>query len=941
MNFRRFAALSLALLMVCSLLPAGLAEAEEGEAADLWAQIYAFEEAALARKGARGGADPTAEDFAALSEAVEQLVVSSGDCLPGSVIRRGSFFYWTTREGEVCGYSPRLRARIHAAGPDREADPEALSGAVTTSFAARGGSPGGADVAVFQPYKGLDSSFTDQYPNEGIALAQALGGASTTYTGNAATVDQIAQALEDCAVVIFDSHGETDCYYYNLSGHYEDRVTEANTSYLCMQTNAGWTAADQAAVEGPYGTYYHCYNGGSADGLNYYCVDGTVFASHMTKPGANNFLWMAICLGMATDGLCKPLREKGVEVVYGYSQSVTFSGDYTYEGYFWDHMRAGHTVGDSFAYMKTQAGCNWDPAYSFYSLIKARYKCVAFPNVVSSEDSYQGHRTVNPASSTDSSAGDPHDPRYGACCIQTVNSSWTLFPQYRIEAVPNNEEWGTVSVSGNTIYACPKVGCYTAGYELLSGSAEITQNGDVFTLVTEGDCTVQINFASKTSATVSFVTPEGVSCEAISTYVGDGILLPAPVGAPAAGDHAYSFVGWTEQPVPDTEAQPDYLEADSLWTVDAESKTFYALYSYTVRDDSTEGKFVRLDRAPADWSGDYVLTWDGQVVLDASGRYTGTALGSAAAAAPLESTGMRLEDGVLYDVPEDYVYVIEESGTYPGTFTIRMKGSEHYLLFSGSGDVLSTGTDGSAFLALWDLSWDEDAVTLRHALASACCLQYDPAGRRFCCSRNDLEALTVFTHPKDPVFFTTDLGGETCPGAIFTDMPARDHWAHAAIDWALVQGITTGTSETAFSPGAGCTRAQVVTFLWRAAGSPEPAGGSNPFTDVKPGAYYEKAVLWASETGVTAGTAADRFSPGKTCTRAQIVTFLWRFEGMPAPAGADNPFTDVKPGAYYEEAVLWAAETGVTAGTTATTFSPGKTCTRAQVVTFLYRDLAA
>ena len=182
-------------------------------------------------------------------------------------------------------------------------------------------------------------------------------------------------------------------------------------------------------------------------------------------------------------------------------------------------------------------------------------------------------------------------------------------------------------------------------------------------------------------------------------------------------------------------------------------------------------------------------------------------------------------------------------------------------------------------------------------------------------------------------------GGEDCPGNVFTDMPVKGNWAHDAIDWAIVYKVTAGTSATTFSPNAGCTRAQVVTFLWRAAGSPEPTDTNNPFTDLKEGSYYYKAVLWAVENKVTAGTSATTFSPDATCTRAQIVTFLWRFEDEPASSATTNPFTDVKPGAYFETAVLWASETGVTNGTSATTFSPDDTCTRAQVVTFLYRDI--
>ena len=135
-----------------------------------------------------------------------------------------------------------------------------------------------------------------------------------------------------------------------------------------------------------------------------------------------------------------------------------------------------------------------------------------------------------------------------------------------------------------------------------------------------------------------------------------------------------------------------------------------------------------------------------------------------------------------------------------------------------------------------------------------------------------------------------------------------------------------------------CTRAQIVTFLWRAAGSPEPKSSAMPFEDVAADAYYYDAVLWAVENGITTGTTAATFAPNATCTRAQIVTFLWRSQRSPA-ADSVNPFTDVAADAYYNTAVLWAAENGITGGTSATTFSPSNDCTRAQIVTFLFRCL--
>ena len=170
----------------------------------------------------------------------------------------------------------------------------------------------------------------------------------------------------------------------------------------------------------------------------------------------------------------------------------------------------------------------------------------------------------------------------------------------------------------------------------------------------------------------------------------------------------------------------------------------------------------------------------------------------------------------------------------------------------------------------------------------------------------------------------------------FQDVPG-DAYYFEAVNWAVANSVTNGTSETTFSPNVGCTRAQVVTFLWRAAGQPEPTEGTNPFTDVKEGTYYYKAVLWAVEKGITNGTSETTFDPDETCTRGQIVTFLWRREGKPAPTGANNPFADVKPSAYFGSAVLWAVEKGITNGTSETTFEPNEDCTRAQVVTFLFR----
>ena len=172
---------------------------------------------------------------------------------------------------------------------------------------------------------------------------------------------------------------------------------------------------------------------------------------------------------------------------------------------------------------------------------------------------------------------------------------------------------------------------------------------------------------------------------------------------------------------------------------------------------------------------------------------------------------------------------------------------------------------------------------------------------------------------------------ETSP---FDDVSA-DAYYNQAVQWAQEKGITDGISSNLFGPKQPCTRSQIVTFLWRAAGSPEPKSTAAGMTDVVPGSYYAKAVAWAVENGITTGTAEGTFSPDATCTRAQAVTFLARAQN--AKATGKTAFSDVPADSYFADAVAWAQANGVTTGTSETTFSPDSDCTRAQIVTFLYR----
>ena len=177
------------------------------------------------------------------------------------------------------------------------------------------------------------------------------------------------------------------------------------------------------------------------------------------------------------------------------------------------------------------------------------------------------------------------------------------------------------------------------------------------------------------------------------------------------------------------------------------------------------------------------------------------------------------------------------------------------------------------------------------------------------------------------------------PGSGFADVKPK-HYYYDAMLWALEHGITSGTSRVTFSPNDTCTRGQVMTFLYAAKGKPEADWSNNPFVDVKKSKYYFKPVLWAFQNGITNGVDATHFQPNGGCTRAQVVTFLWALSGKPNPKAGSNPFKDVKKSNWYYKAVLWAYQNGITSGVDATHFGPNQTCTRGQVVTFLYALLA-
>ncbi len=425
-QFKRLFALLLVLAMVVGLLPtmaAAVGKAKisgETDAArpfteevndildgDVFAKIAKVESGAATRMG--GIAQMTEADYVRIVPQVIDAIKESETYVPGTLQQNGNFLVWETTTGMPCCYDPRMEAELHNTAndptPAEIARAEAEAQAMLEDYTAvRGGSANSTKIGLIQPYWESSSSYADSsftsyspyYKTMWQNLYGATGGSGMRYSMTNATVDNIANTIEQCGLVIFDSHGTTD-----YSGSNGDYTSRANCSYLCLTTNSGVTSADTQAKTGTYGTYYECLKGSG-----YAYVSGTCIANHMTTNAPNSLVYMGICLGMATDGMYKGLRNKGVEVVYGYSQSVSFSGEKQYMQSILGYVKNGDNFGTALNKAKNSLG-KWDPAYSNYSQSQAVANHVAFPIVVSSEDSYPGHGNVD--------------------AVQNVYSTWNLF----------------------------------------------------------------------------------------------------------------------------------------------------------------------------------------------------------------------------------------------------------------------------------------------------------------------------------------------------------------------------------------------------------------------------------------------------------------------------------------------------------------------------------
>ncbi|MBQ6031250.1 MAG: InlB B-repeat-containing protein [Oscillospiraceae bacterium] len=632
-------------------------------------------------------------DYVNMIPQVIDAIKSSKTYVPGTLQQNGNFLVWETTVGIPCCYDPRMEAELHNTENEPSAEEiariEAQAEAMVQDFSqTRGGSPSSAKIGLIQPYWESSSSYSDSsftsyspyYKTVWQNLYGATGGTGMRYSMTNATVDNIANTLEQCGLVIFDSHGTTD-----YSGSNGDYTSRANSSYLCLTTNSGVTSTDTAARTGTYGTYYNAMKGSG-----YAYVNGDCIAAHMDQNAPNSMLYMGICLGMATDKMFTGLRAKGVEVVYGYSQSVSFKGELQSIQSIMRYIQNGKTAAYAIEQSQVDLGCQWDPAYSSYSESSARSNKVAFPVVVSDEDTYLGHGNVD--------------------CVQTAHSTWTLFgstTSYTVTATSNNTSYGTVSVSGNTITASPKTGYYAAGYTVTSGTATVVQNGNTFTVTPSSNCTVRINFAAKSTYTLTYKA-NGTTIKTASVYSGEAAALPTT----ATAYDGYTFVGWALNTVSETTTKPSYYAPGASYTPTA-STTFYAVYT-RVSGGTGSVTYNLVSSAPSDWAGNYVITYGSSpsyVLTGMTPSSNGASIESTSNRTAYSSTGMSLSSSKLSNVADKYVFTVASTGSY---YTIRSKTTGTYLGMT-SGSYLAGYTTYSSSYCRWTMGVGSSASSAKNA----------------------------------------------------------------------------------------------------------------------------------------------------------------------------------------------------------------------------------
>lgn len=489
----------------------------------------------------------------------------------------------------------------------------------------------------------------------------------------------------------------------------------------------------------------------------------------------------------------------------------------------------------------------------------------------------------------------------------------------------------TIAAGGSFTISGADAGNYTLTQPTVSGlTADITPA----TLTAPGNQTVMIRNNVTTKQTVSLPAVSGVEA--------DGTLTPATVTVSENSAVCFAVAPTYEAGV------ITYQLADGLDAVHvSETQTVTVTLGFggnynTVSYQLTISITDRQPQAELTYTGATVMTYGETLTLRSAG---GSGSGAVSYTVREDTGKAEITGDQLKATQAGAVYVMvhkaadadyTEASSSEVAITIRKAvptGTPAYTKITNAGKTLADAkltTVGGTFSVPGSVAWELPDTTTVVANRAYTWI-FTPGDTT---NYESISGEIVLYNFVDTPYFPGIIGDSSKFN--FHDVTRFDYF-YDAVKWAVDHDITSGTGRFTFSPNAVCTRAQTVTFLWRAAGSPRPVSTVNPFTDVHYGDYFYQAVLWAVENGITMGTSATTFSPDATVTRAQVVTFLWRANGQ--PAAWNSGFTDVSADAYYAKAVAWAVQNGITTGTGFGVFSPDAACTRAQIVTFLYRYL--
>lgn len=595
-------------------------------------------------------------------------------------------------------------------------------------------------------------------------------------------------------------------------------------------------------------------------------------------------------------------------------------------------------------------------------------------------------------------------------------------PTYEITAKSSREDWGTVAVSSNKITASPKDGYYAEKATVEpAGAAQIQQEGNVFRVSQmTSDVTVTIHFAPKQKAHISYVLPQSVNAQNAVTesYLGDEVILPQVEGQ----EEGYTFHGWVDTPVEKTTDLGDLrvYHPGEGYTLTAKETTLYGLFAMQVNDGTGEANTYRLvTQAPQNWSGNYVLTGSNAEYVHLA---TGDFVGKTEAAVALETAGITHTGDTLGEVSKDYVIEVEQCTDDSYSMKLAASESPCYLSYSGSGNTLSVSDNNTGADSHWIFTVTGDGVQIQNKGTSDRYLQFNTSAKVFRCytgsqqtpalyseagsittwyqtfttvcnhvpeTRNQKEATCLesgytgdvyckncgelleqgkeipalghdwsqWEQTKTPTCFLPGeemhrctrchaeetreipVNADHCPSKAYSDLnPNR--WYHAGVDYVLEHNIMNGVGNGLFRPNGIMTRGEAVTVLYRMAGSPA-VNGNHPFQDVKPGRYYEKAVIWAWEIGIVTGVSDTSFAPKNIVTREQMVTFLYRYaqyKNQDVSASADltaYPDHD-QVRSYAQKPMAWAVEKGIVNGVDGM-LAPRGQSTRAQSAAMVQR----